>query len=241
MRLLYIFPHPDDESFGPAAVIHQQLKQGHEVFLLTLTKGGATRQRHVLGLTVEQMGEVRYQEMLDVEQTLGLSGMAVWDFPDSGLQELDPRELEQSIVEHIDRIRPEIVISYPVHGISGFHDHLITHAVVKRVFLEMRDRGATYLRRLAFFTIPDSGAPTWQNGGFRLKHSAEGLVDCIVPLDPEDIEAMRQALACYPTYQQTIQTTGVVEQIGQFVHFEIYGENHKPVLDDVTKNLPPMP
>ncbi|MFC2176745.1 PIG-L family deacetylase, partial [Bacteroidota bacterium] len=36
MRLLYIFPHPDDESFGPIPAIHQQLAQGNEVFLLTL-------------------------------------------------------------------------------------------------------------------------------------------------------------------------------------------------------------
>ncbi|EGL81366.1 LmbE family protein [Caldalkalibacillus thermarum TA2.A1] len=37
MNILYIFPHPDDESFGPAAVMHQQIKAGHRVYLLTLT------------------------------------------------------------------------------------------------------------------------------------------------------------------------------------------------------------
>jgi len=68
MRILYIFPHPDDESFGPAAVIHSQIKNGHEVYLLTLTKGGATQQRHNLGLTVAEIGEVRYREMLAVEK-----------------------------------------------------------------------------------------------------------------------------------------------------------------------------
>jgi LmbE family N-acetylglucosaminyl deacetylase len=38
MRILYLFPHPDDESFGPAPVIKQQIENGHQVFLLTLTK-----------------------------------------------------------------------------------------------------------------------------------------------------------------------------------------------------------
>ena len=42
--MLYIFPHPDDESFGPAAVIDKSIKSGDEVHLLTLTKGGATKQ-----------------------------------------------------------------------------------------------------------------------------------------------------------------------------------------------------
>lgn len=50
MRILYVFPHPDDESFGPAPVIKQQLEQGNEVFLLTFTRGGATKVRHKLGL-----------------------------------------------------------------------------------------------------------------------------------------------------------------------------------------------
>ncbi|MBD3182822.1 PIG-L family deacetylase, partial [Candidatus Poribacteria bacterium] len=74
-KILYIFPHPDDESFGPAAAIHSQIKRGNQISLLTLTKGGATKQRHKLGLSVEEMGEVRYREMLDVKKTLKLSDM----------------------------------------------------------------------------------------------------------------------------------------------------------------------
>ncbi|HEX7343805.1 MAG TPA: PIG-L family deacetylase, partial [bacterium] len=54
MRILYIYPHPDDESFGPARVISKQKRQGHEVYLLTLTRGGATKQRFKFNYTVEQ-------------------------------------------------------------------------------------------------------------------------------------------------------------------------------------------
>ncbi len=56
MRFLYVFPHPDDESFGPAAAMHAQLRAGHDVYLLTLTRGGATKQRHKLNLSVEADG-----------------------------------------------------------------------------------------------------------------------------------------------------------------------------------------
>jgi len=34
-KVLYIYPHPDDEAFGPAAVIYEQVREGHEVYLLT--------------------------------------------------------------------------------------------------------------------------------------------------------------------------------------------------------------
>ncbi|PIT92498.1 MAG: hypothetical protein COU08_02200 [Candidatus Harrisonbacteria bacterium CG10_big_fil_rev_8_21_14_0_10_42_17] len=39
-KFLYIFPHPDDESFGPAQAIAKHIEEGDEVHLLTLTKGG---------------------------------------------------------------------------------------------------------------------------------------------------------------------------------------------------------
>lgn len=240
LRILYVFPHPDDESFGPSAAMHAQLKQGHQVYLLTLTKGGATSQRFRLSLSVEQMGEVRYQEMLKVEQTLGLSGMIVLDFPDNGLAELDPRILERAIGEHIEQIRPDIIVTYPVHGISGFHDHLITHAVVKRLYLEMKHQGADYLRRLAFFTIPDSGEPSLVEGKFRLKHSAAERIDCMIPLKPDEIAMMKATLSCYSTYQSVIEATGVVERIGDKVYFELFGEEHKPQLSDLTSLIPAL-
>lgn len=234
-KLLYIFPHPDDESFGPVAAMHQQLQQGHEVHLLTLTRGGATRQREVLGLSVDEMGEVRYQEMVKVERTLGLTSMTVWDLPDSGLKEMDPRQLEKLLSDYIEQLQPNIVISYPVHGISGFHDHLITHAIVKRVYLTLKDEGADYLQRLAFFTIPDSGEPSMQNGLFRLKLSEAELIDCVIQLQPENIQMMKDCLNCYDTYQSTITATNVVERIGDKVYFEVFGEDHKPVLQDLTR------
>ncbi|MFC1651040.1 PIG-L deacetylase family protein [Candidatus Latescibacterota bacterium] len=238
MKILYIFPHPDDESFGPAAAIHSQIENGHSVYLLTLTKGGATKQRHKLGLTVEEMGEIRYLEMLEVQKVLGLSGMTVLDFPDSGLKEIDPRNIENAVRKHVEELRPDIIVSYPVHGISGFHDHIITHSAVKRVFHELRDSGAEYPRRLAFFTLPDSGEPAWTSSGLpRMKLTEEELIDCIIPLSDADILAMKNALSCYPTYKETIEKSGVIETIGTKIYFEIYGEEFSPPLEDLTAKM----
>ncbi|MBD1398755.1 PIG-L family deacetylase [Pontibacter sp. JH31] len=237
MRILYIFPHPDDESFGPVPVMWQQLEQGHQVYLLTLTRGGATKVRHEMGLSVEEMGEIRYKEMLAVERTLGLSGMTVLDLPDNGLAEMDPREIEKVVRAHIRQIEPQLIVSYPVHGVSGFHDHLVMHAVIKRLYLEMRDGGADYLKRLAFLTLPNKTEQPLQHGTFIMKHSAPSLIDCEVQLRGEDIEMMKKALSCYKTYQDVIKQAGVVESIGDKVYFEIYGEDHKPPLANLTDEL----
>lgn len=239
MRILYIFPHPDDESFGPAAGIHAQIQEGHEVFLLTLTKGGATKQRFFLGVTVAEMGEIRYKEMLEVEKILGLTGMTVLDFPDSELKELDPRILEGVVADHIESIRPDIVITYPVHGISGFHDHLITHAIVKRAYLDLQGKGASFLKRLAFFTLLDNGQPPLhkESGDFRLKRSDMEQIDCILSLGIEDQEALIRSLSCYETYKKTINDTKVIEKIGNQLYFEIFLEDFTPPLTDITDQL----
>ena len=239
MRFLYVFPHPDDESFGPAAAMHAQLRAGHEVYLLTLTRGGATKQRHKLGLSIDEMGEVRYQEMVKVEKTLGLSGLTVLDLPDSGLKSMDPREIERVVAEHTEKIRPDILVSYPVHGISGFHDHLVMHAVIKNVYLNLKEQGADYLRRLAFFTIRYAGDGTFKKGSdFIIKQSLDKEIDCSVPVSEADNQALQQALACYATYQEVIKQTGVADMFREAVHFEIFGESFDPPLTDLTDQLP---
>lgn len=238
MRILYIFPHPDDESFGPAAGISAQLRAGHEVYLLTLTKGGATKKRFDLGLSVEEMGEIRYKEMLEVEKTLGLNGMTVLDLPDSGLKEMDPREIEAVVRKHIEEIKPGIVVSYPVHGISGFHDHLVMHAVAKNVYLDMKDEGHTYLKRLAFYTVSKEDVERINSKSpIKIQASPEELIDCVTPVREEDKQQMKNALMCYKTYADTIESTGVMNALDEAVFFEIYMEDFNPPLKDISEGL----
>jgi N-acetylglucosamine malate deacetylase 2 len=236
MRILYIFPHPDDESFGPAAVMAQQRDHGHDVHLLSLTRGGATKKRFDLGLTVDAMGDVRYREMLDMARTLDLTGMTVLDLPDSGLKEMDPRKIEHIVCMHIDEIRPDVIVSYPVHGISGFHDHLVMHAVVKRVFIVMCENGASYLRRLAFYTLAQESLQG-RGSSFRLNASKPEEIDCVIDVEPGHLDAMHRALDCYGTYQDVITASGVREIVGRRHYFEIFQERHDPPLGDLCAGL----
>ena len=236
MRILYIFPHPDDESFGPARVMFKQRRQGHEVYLLTLTKGGATKQRFKLGYSIEEMGEIRYKEMLEVAKTLELSGMTVLDLPDSGLKEMDPREIEKVIIQETERLQPQVVVTYAVHGISGFHDHLVSHAVVKRVFVEMKEKH-TWLKRQAFTTLTQEEAQ--KSPHFRLNSSTVEEIDCVYQVDPVDIAKNLKALDCYETFQETIEKSGIKGLVRQKeVVFEIYQESHDPPLSNLFESLP---
>jgi LmbE family N-acetylglucosaminyl deacetylase len=232
---MYVFPHPDDESFGPAHAMAKQRREGHEVYLLTLTKGGATKQRHRFGYSIEEMGEVRLKEMWEMARVLDLSGMTVLDLPDSGLKEMDPRDIERITADEMKRVQPEVVVSYPVHGISGFHDHLVMHAVVKRVFLELRS-SENYLRRLAFHTLTEADAA--QSPHFRLNFSRADEIDCVLEVDDCDVEKKIAALDCYVTYEQQIEQSGVKRFISKSVPFEFFQEGFDPPVSDVFASLP---
>jgi len=236
MKILYIFPHPDDESFGPARAISSQVRAEHEVYLLTLTRGGATKERFKYGYSIEEMGEVRFNEMKEVAKVLGLTEMIVLDLPDSGLKELDPREIEKIVSIYIEKLQPEIVITYPVHGISGFHDHLVIHAAVKRVYVELKEKNHSYLKRLAFFTLKKPGSDI-PEGIHRLNYSTDEEIDCIINAGDEDMEAMRKALNCYKTYKDVIRDSKVMEKVGKECAFEIFQENYNPPLEDLFQNI----
>lgn len=238
MKILYIFPHPDDESFGPALGISAQQRAGHEVYLLTTTKGGATKQRHKLGLSVEEMGEVRYKEMLNVEKVLGLAGMTVLDMPDSGMKEMDPKDIEDAVRAEIEKIKPDILVTYPVHGISGFHDHLVMHATVKHLYCRMKEEGADYLKRLAFFTLDEeAAAKANEKNVFHINSTLPELLDCAMDVTAEDKQKMKDALMCYETYKETIEKTGIMDLQGDKTYYEFFQEDFKPMLDDITKEL----
>jgi LmbE family N-acetylglucosaminyl deacetylase len=71
------------------------------------------------------MGESRYRELAAVRTTLDLTDLRVLSLPDGGLKELDPWTIEKSIRDEILRVKPHVV-TFPIHGISGFHDHIVS-------------------------------------------------------------------------------------------------------------------
>jgi LmbE family N-acetylglucosaminyl deacetylase len=233
MKILYIFPHPDDESFGPAPAMAAQKRRGHEAHLLTLTKGEATKQRFRLKVDKEEMGEIRFKEMQCVENVLELDSMTVTDLPDSDLKNLDPREIEKIIVDKIHELKPDVIVTYAVHGISGFEDHLVSHAVVKRLFCEMRDQ-FDYPKRLALFTRMGE---VHIDGKFRLSVSKDEEINCVEQCSDEDMEKFHRALDCYETYQQVIEDSQVKEVTTKEVPFEFFQEDPAKRVHDIFAEL----
>ena len=233
--ILYIFPHPDDECFGPAPALARQRREGHEVHLLTLTQGEATSQRERLGYSKEEMGETRYEEMQNVAEALDLSSLTVREYPDGQLAELNPLVLEEEVAGAIHETEPDVVVTYPVHGISGHPDHLVTHGVVKRVVCALQADGASHPRRLAFFTLAppseDDDRPA------HLRHSPSSLIDCVVEPEEADVETAREALYCYETYRPVIEKHQPLRSVEDGISFELFGEAYDPPLPSLLDAL----
>lgn len=239
MKFLYIFPHPDDESFGPTAVMHRQLKEGHEVHLLTLTRGEATKVRFQLGYSEEQMADIRAKELESVADFMNLTSLKIMEFEDGMLAHYDPIVLEKVIEEYIIQISPDILITYPVHGISGHHDHITTHFIVKRIYLNLRKKGKLNIKRLAFMTLPrdEYGDDETKGGNYEVNRSQEKFIDVAIKLNKEDRTVFLNSLDLYKTFQGVIDESGVKDKIGDTLYFELFGEDFKPPLKSLTELL----
>lgn len=234
MTILYVFPHPDDESFGPAPAIAKQQREGHAVHLLTLTRGEATSQRHKFDYSKEEMGAVRYEEMQGVAEALDLASLTVLDFPDGELDDLNPTELEAAVTERIQDVKPHVVVTYAVHGISGHPDHLVSHAIVKRTYCALRAESVDHLQRLAFFTIPeedDADRPA------HLKGSPNEAIDVVEMFSADDLARARTALDSYATYRDVIEEHQPLRAVANGVCFELFQEDHQPRLDALVAGL----
>lgn len=233
-RILYIFPHPDDESFGPGPALARQRRQGHEVYLLTLTHGEATKQRHRFGYSKEEMGAVRRQEMDCVVHKLDLTDLTVLDFPDGDLDGLNPLVLATALEAHFEKVKPAVVVTYAVHGISGHPDHLVAHALVKHVYCTLKARGVAYLKRLAFFTLSDGSTV---RRPAHLRGSPPEAIDCIVPFGAADRAQGEAALACYRTYRTVVDEHDPMTTVAEGVCFEFFEEQHDPPLEDLCEGI----
>jgi LmbE family N-acetylglucosaminyl deacetylase len=235
MTILYVFPHPDDESFGPAPVLARQRRQNHQVHLLTLTRGEATTQREKLGYSLEEMGRVRTGEMQCVAEALDLTDLTVLDFPDGGLAEMDPRVLEQAVDTRIRQCRPQVVVTYAAHGISGHADHLAAHAIVKHAYCTIRAEKPGYLQRLAFMTLPEAGDDTDRPD--HLRGSPPDAIDAVVPFSGDDRDHAEAALDCYETYQEVVAEHRPLDIVADGVCFEFFQEDADPPHDDLLAGL----
>jgi LmbE family N-acetylglucosaminyl deacetylase len=152
-RLVVIFAHPDDESFGFGGLLAAFADAGFESTYIVGTRG-EVGEILVPGLaTRETLGDVRELELRAALKILGVSDVRFLGFRDSGMAGTpdndDPRAYINQDVDVVASIvadiivekRPTIVLTYGPDGIYGHPDHIMAHKVGTAAVLKAGERG----------------------------------------------------------------------------------------------------
>jgi LmbE family N-acetylglucosaminyl deacetylase len=195
-RMLVILAHPDDESFGAGGTLAKYAHQGVQVILLCATRGEAG----ISGAKPEEAGAVREQELRQAAKFLGIE-VYFLGYQDGGLSREDPAKLLEHIVSWINRVQPQVILTFGPDGVSGHPDHVtVSHIVTQAVDKFLPDCWLIY--------IAPSEATVL---GCGVSSSNSGAGEPLIPVDISDykIEKVR-AIQCHVSQHPAL--TGTPEE-----------------------------
>jgi N-acetyl-1-D-myo-inositol-2-amino-2-deoxy-alpha-D-glucopyranoside deacetylase len=154
-RLMLVHAHPDDESIGTGATMARYAAEGAGVTLVTCTLGelGEIIPPDLADLAWDKenrLGEYRIGELAAACAALGvtdhrfLGGPGRWH--DSGMMgessndwdgafwRADVDEAAGVLLEIIEQVRPQVLVTYDANGFYGHPDHIQAHRVAWRAF-----------------------------------------------------------------------------------------------------------
>ncbi len=123
MKLLAIFAHPDDESFGPGGTLTQAAANGFEIGLVTLTRGEAGSLGISKTLSPKELAKRRTYELHCATKILGINYLHIHQFPDKQLTNISQETGIEVIRKELQWFSPDIIITFHKNGISGHPDH----------------------------------------------------------------------------------------------------------------------
>jgi N-acetyl-1-D-myo-inositol-2-amino-2-deoxy-alpha-D-glucopyranoside deacetylase len=169
--LLAVTAHPDDESFGMGGTLALYARRGVAVHLICATRGevGSASEEHMRGF--QSVAEMREAELNCAAKTLGLAGVHLLNYRDSGMantpDNTHPRALAaqpinmiaEEIIEIIRLLKPQVMVTFD--PIGGYHhpDHIAIHRATVEAFFAAADptrgkRSTWQPQKLYFHTMP---------------------------------------------------------------------------------------
>ena len=144
-RLLTVFAHPDDESFGIGGTLALYARRGVETHLVCATRGEVGDAPDDLrGHTSK--ADMRVAELECASQILGLKSVRFLDYRDSGMPgsphnthplattAASVDEVARKIAWHIRDIRPQVVVTFDPIGGYRHPDHIACHQATRAAF-----------------------------------------------------------------------------------------------------------
>ena len=123
-RYLVIAPHPDDEVFGCAGIIHRLSQLGKKVHVVILTQGEAVHDEPKID--IQTLVARRRELALDAAKIMGLlpEQYSFFDWGDDKVREDNIHESKvKELVTIIDAIKPEVIFTPHLADVHLDHTH----------------------------------------------------------------------------------------------------------------------
>jgi LmbE family N-acetylglucosaminyl deacetylase len=133
-RILTVYPHPDDESFGPAAVLAKYARRGAVIHGIFATRGERGEPLEGLDLAPAELAQQREKDLRDAAAAIGYTGIEVLGYADGELEDVPEGQLEAWVLAAIHRYRPDVIITFGPGGITRHPDHQIISRVTTAAF-----------------------------------------------------------------------------------------------------------
>ena len=125
LKLLAIFPHPDDETLGLGSTLARYSEEGVETYLVCAThgeRGWFDSEGPNPGF--EGVAQIREAELACAAEQLRIKEVVLLDYVDGDVDQANPEEIIGKIVAQIRRIKPQVVVSFGPDGNYGHPDHI---------------------------------------------------------------------------------------------------------------------
>ena len=144
-KLLAVFAHPDDETFGTGGTLAHYARQGVQVYLICATRGevGEAPPDHK---GFQSTAEMREDELRCAAGILGLKAVYFLGYRDSGMpgsaDNTHPQacaaqptdKLAREVARYIREIRPQVVMTFDPIGGYRHPDHIAIHNATVEAF-----------------------------------------------------------------------------------------------------------
>ena len=120
--LAAILAHPADEAFTCAGSLALAHDAGETTRLLIVTRGEAGNPERIPDA---QLAAIRESEMIRAAEAIGLNEVTLLDdYPDGAVTAQPNERLVSEIVAWLGNRRPDVVITFGAHGVTGDPDHI---------------------------------------------------------------------------------------------------------------------
>jgi len=230
-RLLAVFPHPDDESYGCAgALARAGVDPDTAAVVVCLTHGEAARMGPERGLFPPQLAKLRKARMREVADILQLDALEMPGLPDGGLARMALDALARPILEILRAYRPQVVIGHDPRGVNAHPDHIATHWALRHALLQEP------ARRFAMLVYPEELCEAIKPR--LLFATPEEEFDAVLTLSEAEIEAKEACLRIHEALV-TLREDGDASLLHRppLERYDFLDEDRTPPLSDLFEGM----